>query len=337
MTSPETEKTELASGEMHPGVVVLEPDKVRIVNATADSAHMLGYTADEMRGMSIRVVHPGDMDAVFRTVEHARKNGSALTTGLTCRRKDGVHVSVDVHMMSLGCDGQFIAAIIVPVDMNPSPKPQVANRESLATAIAHDVNNLLLVAQVNAERLSAKNPEDADTLAAVTDSIAKAGEWMGRFMRIVRGVQDSEVSVNLEDYLHDSERLLRSVAYGAEFKLAWSTGLSRLPIGPGDLDQLVLNLVGNARDAAGRGGTVEVLACPAEAPEGWTVLRVLDSGPGIPTEIIDRVTDPYFTTKSRGSGIGLATCLAIARRGGGTLEFFREGDQTVVEVRFPAG
>jgi len=318
----------------HPGIVVFEPDKMMIVGASPNFVAMIGYKEDEMPKMNIRVVHPGDIDALMRGVNRARRDGMALTTGLTCRARDGYHIPADIHFMRLSPDGRLIVGVIVPIDRNPPSEPP-GPLTFLTIGIAHDVNNLLSIVRGSVELLPTKDPEDSELLKQITISIQKAGELMRRFMRVVRADKTDDPGVELLPHLRDMEVLLRSMSHGAEFEFKLSDGLSRLPIGKGDLDQLMLNLVANARDAAGQGGRIVVEAFPATVPDGWTVLRVRDSGPGVPEELVGRVVDPYFTTKSQGTGVGLTTVLAIARKGGGTLEFFREAECTVVEARFP--
>ncbi|HEY2733320.1 MAG TPA: ATP-binding protein, partial [Polyangiales bacterium] len=101
--------------------------------------------------------------------------------------------------------------------------------------------------------------------------------------------------------------------------------------------QIVLNLVVNARDAMAEGGTIRIsteesFVCERDGidlePGRYLVLRVGDTGPGIPEALMERIFDPFFTTKaaSGGSGLGLATCAGIARRAGGRIVVRNEAD-----------
>ena len=197
-----------------PGVMVIDSGKEMIVGASSNFASMVGYTEDEVNGMSVRVIHPGDMDALLRGVNRAQRDGISLTTGLTCRTKDGYHVPVDVHYMRLFSDGRLMAGIIVPVDKDPSSEV-LGPLTSIATGIVHDVNNLLNVASGRAQILSAESPEKSEILNQITVSIQKAGELMQRFMRVVHADATDDPYVELSPHLKEMESLLQSVCAGA--------------------------------------------------------------------------------------------------------------------------
>ncbi|MEO0615786.1 MAG: ATP-binding protein, partial [Pseudomonadota bacterium] len=105
------------------------------------------------------------------------------------------------------------------------------------------------------------------------------------------------------------------------------------------LQQLIYNLVINARDAIGDSGNVNVAidAAGREDTDRWALLSVEDDGPGIPTELMSKVFEPFFTTKEvgKGTGLGLATVASIARQSGGSIDVVSQPGKTVFTLRLP--
>jgi CheY-like chemotaxis protein len=131
--------------------------------------------------------------------------------------------------------------------------------------------------------------------------------------------------------------LRRVIGEDVRFELELEPGLPTVRIDPGQLEQVVLNLVVNARDAMPRGGSLRIAARPVEVddthghalsilPGPYVALSVSDSGTGIPPEVRERIFEPFFTTKPRGkgTGLGLATSWGIVRQSGGAISLDSE-------------
>ncbi|MFT8246734.1 ATP-binding protein [Roseomonas sp. BN140053] len=205
----------------------------------------------------------------------------------------------------------------------------------LAGGIAHDFNNLLSVIVVAAEAVRQHAPdtgEELDPLLAAADR----GAALVRRLLALAGRQHLEPRVVvLDEALAAMEPLLRQML-GHGIQLAVEPGVPgrRVRVDPVQLDQVVLNLASNARQAmGGRGrlsigtGTVVALreepGLPDPLPPGrWSVLTVSDTGPGIPPELLPRIFEPFFTTRTEegGTGLGLATVHGIIRQSGGALQ-----------------
>jgi hypothetical protein len=182
----------------------------------------------------------------------------------------------------------------------------------LAAGVAHDFNNLLTVIMMGAEVAGSGRPSDVEAgLRFVQDAAQRAKALTGRMLGFSRARPPARVVCRLE--------------------------------------QVVMNLILNARDAVGEEGTVtlEVDACTlgaaeaggARLPGSYVQLRVRDDGTGIPPEVLPRIFDPLFTTKAlgKGTGIGLATSLRIVRDAGGDISVRTElGVGTEFTVLLPA-
>ncbi len=207
----------------------------------------------------------------------------------------------------------------------------------LAGGIAHDFNNLLTVILASVQMVIAKLPAGSE-LHAEVDAIRDAGERATRLtsqlLTFARRQVIAPARLDLNDLARQTERLLRRVI-GEHIELK-----TVLDIGPGvvvadraQLEQVLVNLAINARDAMPNGGclTIETrkvtVASPASggpadvAAGNYVVLAVSDTGPGIPSDAMPHVFEPFFTTKplGEGTGLGLATCYGIIKQAGGVI------------------
>jgi signal transduction histidine kinase/CheY-like chemotaxis protein len=198
----------------------------------------------------------------------------------------------------------------------------------LAGGVAHDFNNLLAVISSNAAAL-ANDLSDPDAAAMVSD-IVEAADQGGRLTSQLLDVSGANVGaaavIDLDHVLANTTHMLgRVMGRGIEIVLETSArGL--IAADRGQIDQLVLNLVINARDATPGGGTITVRTADvppnATYPTGAVLLSVRDPGCGMSAETQAHLFEPFYTTKERGkgTGLGLATVYGIVRSGGGSIE-----------------
>lgn len=317
-----------------PGVVVVEPKHGTIVSASQNFAEMLGFEQDELKGKSIRELHPGDMDALMRAVNGAVEDGVRITNGLSCRRKDGRHVPADIHFVRLGDSGEFISGIIVPVAQMVAKDP-VGHLEFLASRISKDINTLLSYSAGTSDLLDSEGDDRSKLLEVASTSIEKSGEMMRQFMRIVGAIKDEQGDVDVSAHITELTPLLDQIVNGKNLSCSLSKNVRCLPLCGAEFDQVILNLVALAREQAGDSGNVTIKTFPAPAPEGWSILQVINDGPVPAGDPNGGGLASYFNTESQSIGVGCATALAIVRKSGGTLEFFRDGWDNIAEARFP--
>ncbi|MGC4092725.1 MAG: ATP-binding protein [Polyangiaceae bacterium] len=202
----------------------------------------------------------------------------------------------------------------------------------LAGGMAHDFNNVLTAIMGSASLLSEMLPENAKDEREEADEIIKGADRAARLtsqlLAFARGGLGQATRVDANLRLKQLSHLLRR-AVGESHHLEIISADSQLVvwIDPGQLDQLVMNLVLNAKDASPPGKTIlvsvdEALAHTSEGAEPCRVLslRVKDEGSGMPPEVVDRIFEPFFTTKGeRGTGLGLSTCFGIVQRASGAI------------------
>jgi len=226
----------------------------------------------------------------------------------------------------------------------------------LAGGIAHDFNNLLAVISSYTEFVSDELRDDQVAAKADVDQIRIAAERARVLVRQLlafarREVLQPEV-VNLNDVVVGLEEILRrTIGAHIELSVNLAEGLSLVEVDPGQLEQVLVNLVGNARDAMPTGGVLTIDTANLELDEAHTELhpgldvgayarlRVSDSGEGMEQLLLDHIFEPFFTTKPRGEGTGLGLPMAfgIVAQAGGEIQVYSEpGVGTTVRILLPA-
>lgn len=225
----------------------------------------------------------------------------------------------------------------------------------LAAGVAHDFNNILTVIQGQAslclsmETLPAEIRESIDQVAQAANRATGLTRQLLAFSR--KQVTQPKI-LHLPEMLDQSQRLLRRlIGEHIELVVQTSPDLPPLVADPVSLEQVLLNLGTNARDAMPRGGRLTILATeeefsperaalhPEAKPGTYVCLSVKDTGCGIPPEIRDRIFEPFFTTKGagKGTGLGLATVYAIVKQHGGWIEVSSVLDEgTTFSIHLPA-
>jgi two-component system, cell cycle sensor histidine kinase and response regulator CckA len=213
----------------------------------------------------------------------------------------------------------------------------------LAGAVAHDFNNLL-TAVCGFGGILAQGLRPGDPLSDDANEIQKAGQRGTALTRQLlafsrrRAAQPARVSLNA--VVAESERMLRRlVGEPIELLVSLAPELGEVWADAGQLEQVLVNLVVNARDAMPDGGTLTIETADADAADGSACVRltVRDTGGGIEPDVFDRLFEPFFTTKGeRGNGLGLSTVQSIVRDWGGFVQVAsEEGRGTAFEVWFP--
>ena len=220
----------------------------------------------------------------------------------------------------------------------------------LAGGIAHDFNNLLTVLRGHGELLLAALEEGSDeheSAQQVVESCDRAARLTSQLLAFSRHRPREDQPVEAGELLGGLERMLRRLlGEQVELQLERACASAWVRIDPVALEQVVLNLAINARDAMPEGGTLTITldrrppdsAFAGEASE-LVALLVSDTGTGIPPETIDLIFEPFFTTKppGEGTGLGLATSYGLVRQAGGSLRVdSTPGSGSTFEVLLPA-
>ncbi len=324
---------------------------------------MLGYAPEELEGTQcLKWVHPDDMDSVANVLERLRvEAGAREVTLLRYRSKSGDWRMLEVtgrnHMDLPGVQGILLNSRDVTERMEAEHRLQQAQRlealGQLTGGVAHDFNNLLTVIGGNLYLLS-DELEPASPSRALAEQALRAAERGASLTRSLLAFSSQQPlrpgPVYLDRVVLELSALLeRTLPSNVRLRLEDAPGLPPCHADEGQLQNVVLNLVVNARDAMPDGGEVSVRtrvvqvdagAADAESvkPGTYLELSVADTGVGMPESVRQRVFEPFFTTKGpgKGTGLGLSMVYGFARQSGGTVRICSEaGAGTRVDVWLP--
>jgi PAS domain S-box-containing protein len=314
-----------------------------------------GYSAAEVLGRNCRFLRGPDTDpTAVERIRQAVAAGQPCAVEVLSYRKDGRSFWNGLSLTPLPGPGRRVEHFVMVLndvtarrhaqerqarleeELRQAQKMEAVGR--LAAGVAHDFNNMLTVITGYVELLQSgsRRPENVRTYL---QQIARAGERASALTRQLlafsrkQTVQTTVVDVN--DLVKNLDKMLRRLI-GEDVELAVNVSHRPAPVrgDPGQLEQVIMNLVVNARDAMPTGGrlTVQTTTMPSgphvparsgETPPGpYVVLSVSDTGVGMSEEVKARIFEPFFTTKehSKGTGLGLATVHGIVQQSGGQLE-----------------
>jgi PAS domain S-box-containing protein len=330
---------------------------------------MFGYGQKEVLGQEMHAL-----------VCHARPDGSpylareckayrVMETGRECRseaevlwRRDGTSFPVECSISPIVHRGIMQGAVIVFADITERRLLEEQLRQSqkmeaigrLAGGVAHDFNNLLTVINGYAQVLLSKSAAGAPGRRELED-ISRAGEravsLTNQLLAFSRKQLLSPRVLDLNQVVAGMDRMLRRLI-GEDIDL-WTVlnpDLWNVNVDPGQIDQIIMNLAVNARDAMPRGGRLTIETANVELDETYTqahvgvqpgpyvMLAVSDNGEGMGAETKARIFEPFFTTKEpdKGTGLGLSTVYGIVKQSGGHIWLYSErGRGTTFKVYLP--
>ncbi|MEA2435059.1 MAG: two-component system, cell cycle sensor histidine kinase and response regulator CckA [Actinomycetota bacterium] len=333
---------------------------------------MLGYERDDLVGIHFsELVFPADAHSRFGHLDEML-NDPASVTSFAQRyiHKDGHQVWAELNAALVRNPDGTPGVVILQIEDVTEAKKQAADRERLegqllqaqkmeavgrlAGGIAHDFNNLLSVI-INYSVFLEEDLPDDDPKKEDVREIRRAGDRATALVRQLLAFSRKEVAaasdVDLNEVLRDMDKLLRRASgedVAIDFKLvpeAWP-----VLVDPSQVEQIIMNLVVNARDAMPKGGRLTLLTSneivtaerartsPGLTPARYGCLTVADTGEGIPDEIRDHIFEPFFTTKplGRGTGLGLSTVYGIVKQWQGYVSVYSEpGEGTAFQIFLP--
>jgi len=222
---------------------------------------------------------------------------------------------------------------------------------TLASGVAHDLNNVLAPILMASELLRNKNGKPNPVfLDLIRDNVTRGAGLINQVLGFARGFGSHRVELNLNGVITEVSRIVRETfPKSILFEVSIEEGLYPISADPVQIHQVLLNLLVNARDAMPSGGKLVIKAFKSvqkdprshsKIPSKACVrIDIMDTGNGIPPSIQNKIFDPFFTTKEpgKGTGLGLSTTQTIVLKHSGTLEFVSEiGKGTTFTVLFPA-
>ncbi|MHB1318311.1 MAG: hybrid sensor histidine kinase/response regulator, partial [Anaerolineae bacterium] len=316
----------------------------RLLEVNEAYCQMTGYSRDELLGMSVpdleMIESADEMAARMQTLlEHGRDRFETQH-----RRKDGSILDVEVALSYSPMDGGRTVAILRDVTERKIADQALAQSHKmeavgqLAGGIAHDLNNMLSVINGYSQMALEVLPP-TDQLYKDIGEIKNAGDRSARLTRqLLTFARRQAIAPRVLDLNTTTEEMLSMLRrlVGENVKLVWEpgTGLWPVKIDPSQFDQILANLVVNARDAITGVGTVTIATANAELseeycrahiesqPGPYVMIDVTDDGTGMDEDVLEHLFEPFFTTKpvGQGTGLGLATVYGITKQNGGSID-----------------
>ena len=346
------------------GVYILQNDRLVYLNPKA--ADLLGYSQQELLDAPNAFTFIHQQDRALVTEQLARLGaGDVTSVHLTVRgiRKDGETIQVEAYcsMTEFGGHPAILATVNDISDrvkledqLRQAQKMEAVGR--LAGGIAHDFNNLLTAIRGNAELMSHRVKTDP-AMAAEVDEILHASDRAASLTRQLLAFSRKQilqpVRLDINEIVGGVARMARRlIGTDVQLKLQLAKSVAKVLADPAQIEQVLLNLIVNARDAMPNGGLITVqtrnVRLDAQAPQisqagiaagAFVLLAVTDNGIGMDQATQARIFEPFFTTKEtgRGTGLGLSTVYGIVRQtGGATTVTSERGKGASFRVYLPA-
>ena len=351
------------------GILLADAETRQVAYANPSFCRMLGYSDEELRELTLGDIHPGEGDSARLQPAKLAEGATGFSVGthpelddvagellvsreLPCRRKDAsiVFAEVTASRLVIGerpCFVGFYSEVTerkraeaererLAEQLRVSQKLEAIG--SLAGGVAHDFNNLLSVI-LNFTSFAMEGLRDSAPVRADLHEVMMAGERAANLTRQLLAFSRKQVlkpeTLNLGNIAAGVSKMLgRILGEDIEIVSAFAPDLGTVRADPGQMEQVLMNLAVNARDAMPTGGTLTIEATNVElgpeTPLGacglaaghYVQLAVSDTGVGMDEYVRGRAFEPFFTTKAtgKGTGLGLATVYGIVKQSGGEVQ-----------------
>ncbi len=325
-------------------IAVVTVDGERLYNSPSYEK-LLGYTPEDLEKTSAyEQIHPDDQKVVKLAAEEAKTTGLGRRVEYRVRHKNGEWRVLESTASAVrDSKGEVEKLVIVNRDITErrhlerqlllSQRLEAVGK--LSGGIAHDFNNILGVIIGYSEALQQKIGVD-DPMREAVDEIESAGRRAAALTQQLLAFSRKQVLepkiLDLNSIVADVEKMLRRlIGEDVELEIIPGSGLGTVKADRGQIEQVILNLAVNARDAMLRGGKLKIETMNADLDENdarrtryvvpghYVMLQVSDSGMGMSAEVQSHIFEPFYTTKEqgKGTGLGLATVYGVVKQSGG--------------------
>jgi two-component system cell cycle sensor histidine kinase/response regulator CckA len=351
-------------------IYLFEPDSLRFVQANPAALNNLGYTMEELKKLTVLDIKP-EMTAESFTRFIApliKKETPRVVFETVHKRKNQSLYNVEIHLQFLKHERRslFTAIVLDITDRKRAEEEKVQLEEQyrqaqkmesigrLAGGVAHDFNNALSVitgfTEMALDDIDPKGQLHED-LTEVLKAAKRAADITRQLLAFARKQIISPRLIDPNETIESMLKMLERLI-GEDINLAWLPGSNPWPVkmDPSQIDQILVNLCINARDAIEGVGkiTIEINKVTFDSaycaehvgfiPGEFVLLAVSDNGCGMDKEVLDNIFEPFFTTKDadKGTGLGLATIYGIIKQNKGFINVYSEpGKGTTIKIYLP--
>ncbi len=340
---------------------VMDDDTLQFMQVNDAAVRQYGFTPEEFRQMSMFDLRPEGQQA--SPDAHARKDGAAASYEGLCkhRKKDGKVLEVEIISHQFDYSGRRVRLVVaqdiserhlLEQQLRQAQKMEAVGR--LAGGVAHDFNNLLMVIKGHTELLMNAFPP-ADHTSRKIAQIDRAADRAAALTKQLLAFSRMQVLqprvMNLNGVVEDMGKLLpRLIGEDVELGIRTSPDLGSIRADASQMEQIIMNLAVNARDAMPTGGRLIIETSNADLdrtynsthpivkPGRYVLLAVSDTGTGMDADTQAHIFEPFFTTKEagKGTGLGLATVYGVVKQSGGFIWVYSEvGKGTSFKIYLP--
>jgi len=346
------------------GIVLINASgRITLVNAAAE--RMFGYHRAELTGQMLEVLLPDRVRSAhtehrthYFAAPRVRPMGSGLD--LAGRRKDGTEFPVEISLSYVdSSEGMTAMALITDISERKRAEAELQRQRetlyrteklaalgTLSAGIAHEMNNPLgiITSRIEIMLLDAEEhnlpPQVLEDLKALHRATQRVARIAANLRSFARQAPREHTRVDLNAVVAETLLLMRKPLEvdGIMLVTSLDPSLGAIVGDAGTLQQVLLNLVTNAREAmAGRGGEIRIETSIVAGRPEWVRVVIQDTGPGISPEELSKVFDPFYTTKTTGTGLGLSVSYGIIQDHHGTVDVQSvPGKGTTFVLAFPA-
>ncbi len=351
--------------ETAPDAIITIDERGVIQSFSSAAEKLFGYAPGEVIGRNVKILMPAphreNHDAYLtRYVRTGEKHIIGIGRQVEAQRKDGTIFPMELAVGEVRLGGTHIftgfirdltARVKMEQDLRQAQKMEAIGQ--LTGGVAHDFNNLLTVISGNLEMLERRltDPEHREILNEAREASNLGAELTKRLLAFGRRQSLNPKPTDLNALAGGMAELLRrSLGEMVEIEIRLSKGLPLIMADPGQIENALLNLAINARDAMPKGGRLVIETAPVEInkdyaaayadvmPGRYITLSVTDTGTGMTPEVRQRAFEPFYTTKGPGvgSGLGLSMVYGFVKQSGGHVQLYSEfGHGTTVRLYLP--
>jgi two-component system, cell cycle sensor histidine kinase and response regulator CckA len=338
----------------------------RIVLANRRAEELFDYSRGELLGASIELLISENRQAAHQRrleeyFERPRMRPMGIGMELAGRRRDGSEIPIEVSLNAIETpEGIFAIAFIADITQRKRLEEQLIHAQKmeavgrLAGGVAHDFNNMLTVIS-GYTRMILDELAPQDPLREYAEEVAKAAERAGAVTNQLLSfsrrqlIQPRIIDVNAA-ILQIEKMLRRLLGEDIQLSLDMEANLPHILADPNQIEQAVVNLAVNSRDAMPEGGQIFIKTAQVHLdedyvrihlgvkPGDYVMVAITDTGQGMTPEVRQRIFEPFFTTKERGkgTGLGLATVYGMVKQSGGDVWVYSEPEKgSTFRLYFP--